>query len=80
MSGFQGRNNGNGRKPQSCGVCATEGHNRTSCPILSQNPSQLQDNCNSVNNEDGDYDEDYGNIGTVDMVNEFVIKFSSFPI
>jgi hypothetical protein len=48
--------------------------------MLSQNPSQLQDNCNSVNNEDGDYDEDYGNIGTVDMVNEFVIKFSSFPI
>jgi hypothetical protein len=76
MSGFQGRNVAQGRKPQSCGVCATEGHNRTSCPILSQNTiasQQQQDNSNAANNEDADYDEEYGNIGTVEMVSGLVI-------
>jgi hypothetical protein len=76
MSGFQGRNVAQGRKPQSCGVCATKGHNRTSCPILSQNTiasQQQQDNSNAANNEDVDYDEEYGNIGTVEMVSGLVI-------
>jgi hypothetical protein len=69
LSGFQGRNIVQGRKPQSCGVCGTEGHNRVSCPILSQNPrgSQVEDNP-AVNNVDDDDDYDYGNIGTVEMV------------
>jgi hypothetical protein len=78
VPGFQGKNIANGRKPQTCGVCSTEGHNRTSCPILSQNPSQLQDNSNAVNNEDGDYPEEYGNLGTVDMVSQLLIVLYLF--
>ncbi|MCH91173.1 protein FAR1-RELATED SEQUENCE 5-like [Trifolium medium] len=69
MSGFQRRNIGKRRKPQTCGVCAIEGHNRTSCPILSQNPisSELGVDCDAVNNEDGGDHEEYRNIGTVEM-------------
>jgi hypothetical protein len=54
-----------GRKPQACGVCSVEGHNRTSCPVLRQ---QIQDEC--VGDENDDDHEDYGNIGTVDTVSQ----------
>jgi hypothetical protein len=56
------RNIKNGRKPHSCGVCKTEGHNRTSCPVLSQ---QLE----SETEGDNEYDDELE--GTVDMVSQY---------
>ncbi|KAK2433504.1 protein FAR1-RELATED SEQUENCE [Trifolium repens] len=60
----QGVNVSQGRKPQSCGICKSEGHNKTSCPVLSQQP------IDSESEDDNEYAaavEEYGNIGTVDM-------------
>jgi hypothetical protein len=65
------RNLSQGKKPQSCGLCRVEGHNRTSYPVLRQ----------QVDHEsDGDIEyaaaleevEEYGNIGTVDMVSQYL--------
>jgi hypothetical protein len=64
-------NSKNGRKPHSCGVCRTEGHNRTSCPVLSQ---QIQsDDDGEGDNEVDDDLEEYGNIGTVEMVRQLLL-------
>jgi hypothetical protein len=65
----QGRNVSQGRKPQSCGICKSEGHNKTSCPVLSQQP------IDSESEDDNEYAaavEEYGNIGTVDMVSQYL--------
>lgn len=53
------------RKTQTCGVCKMEGHNRKSCPILTQttygNGTQVD--------SDGDDDEyeEFGDVGIIDM-------------
>jgi hypothetical protein len=65
----QGVNVSQGRKPQSCGICKSEGHNKTSCPVLSQQP------IDSESEDDNEYAaavEEYGNIGTVDMVSQYL--------
>jgi hypothetical protein len=50
------------RKPRSCGVCKDEGHNHTSCPVLSQ---QIE----SETEGDNEYDDELE--GTVDMVSQY---------
>jgi hypothetical protein len=64
----QGRNVSQGRKPQSCGICKCKGHNKTSCPVLSQPiDSETEDG-----NEYEAAVEEYGNIATVDMVSQYL--------
>jgi hypothetical protein len=74
-------NSKNGRKPHSCGICKTEGHNHTSCPVLSQ---QIQSDNEGEDENDVDDDlEEYGNIGTVEMVRQLLLlslKYYSFFI
>jgi hypothetical protein len=47
-----------------------KGHNRLSCPVLSQNPidNQTQVEFNGNGNDNDDDYEEYGNIGIADMV------------
>jgi hypothetical protein len=67
MGEVQGRNNIQGRKPQSCGICQVEGHNRISCPVLSQPiDSETEDD-----NEYAAAIEEFGNFGTIDMVSHY---------
>jgi hypothetical protein len=63
-----GRNCSQGKTNQSCGVCRIEGHNRVSCPVLSQQIESASESDNDVDDEI----EDYGNIGTIDTVTHFL--------
>lgn len=56
-----------GKKTQTCGICRIVGHNRKSCPVLSQNPFGNQAESNAIDNGHIDENEEFGDIGNVDM-------------
>jgi len=58
------------RKTQTCGVCKMEGHNRKSCPILTQTTygNGTQVDSNGDDDEYADEYEEFGDVGMIDMV------------